>query len=990
MTVVSGSSTGAHSLSELLFSGTYCAGAQNNDDGRGVARWERVSAYAAAELPSTIEGGGESGPGTTVVQLGDGNSAKSWRAPLDSTYTRHRAQVLYRRDDIGRSGPITQLFINVLSAPDITIDRYTIRMRHTSQETVSSTFLNTGWTTVHVSNVSMPSGTHGWYGFGFATSFVYDARSNLLVDFVFNNYPSKDNSPVPAATYSASDYKSCFVVSAERNDPFTWTTAPSGGGKYTYNGNRIVDIRLAFPNEPPPPLGDNLSFEDGPAGFLTNLPGWTVQGSVYAGAVRAGPYYHGQQSLKLWKNGGDGDQSVYQYVKYFGATNVYTLTGYVLSEDGEPFSGEGAYGALVFEWYGGAGLLRTDESQHFDPTNSCGVWYPLSVSAVPPSGTTSGRFYCALFSSPDQAGSLFFDRLQLTAAPAVPGSGGVPVERVYTLRDEFNDTTMSNCWVTSGELGGTTYVETNGCFRIRPGTNWSWQSAGYVSAGPAAWGNSNAWHVFTATISTIKVDSVSGGNDIETLLGICSERDNPWWASNSVALYGYYNAGADHIYFQLQTKTDAPASTGNERFNGTISNVSRYVTATNGIRISIALGQGQYDLRFSDRAGLPIPMTVNAGAAQAAHNLGEKLTNAYWYVGAQNDNLRRATVYWDETAIYNTHAAAGSVLQVAQTSLDGSGIVTVTNEVWDVNGDRCRIGLEASTNGGVAWFPIRAASLGSSLPASLAPTQTYINALSIVTTNSSGALESNRVVFTWNTRDAGLDGATLGNMLLRIRVDDGDVGFGPATSVLFLVDNEAPSPAGATVTLESGAAWTLNTTLSAEWSGFADMGCGIAGYYAALADGSGTTDGTFSSEESTSVGGAVADATNTVYVWSVDAYGNIGSATSSWILVLGQDSDHDQDGYGNLAESIMGTDPMDADSWMGLEGNASQAGGEHLIRWDSSVGRTYSLYYADRLGDEWQPVPGCTNLSGTGDLMSQPADLETVTSRYYRIGVRMP
>jgi glucosylceramidase len=987
ITTVSGSSTGLHSLSELLFSGHYCVGAQNHENGRGAAQWEEVSARAVAELPSTAGGNGEEGPGTTVIQLGNGSGASTWNAPLDSTYTRHRAQVLYRRDDIGRSGPITQLLINVLSAPDITIDRYTIRMRHTMQETVDASFLNSGWTTVHVSNVSMPSGTRGWYGFGFSTSFVYDARSNLLVDFVFDNSPYKDNSPVPAASYSPTDYKACFVVSADRDAPLTWTTPPNGK-KYTYNGNRIIDIRLAFPYEPPPPLGDNLSFEDGAEGFITNVPSWSVKGSVYAGAIRSSSAIHGRQSLKLWKGEGTGDQSLYQAIKYFAASNQYNLSGYILSENGEPFSGENACGALLLEWYGTEGLLRTDESARFDASYAGGVWHPFSISAVPPVGTTSGRFSCALFSSPDQAGSLFFDRLALTATPASPGSGGIPLSRTYALFDNFNDNTMSNIWIRSGDFGATVFQETDGCFRIRPGTNWQWQSSGYVSASPIPWSNSNAWHVFSATLSTIKVDSVSGGNDIETLLAICSEQDNPWWSANSVGLYGYYNASEDSIHMQLLTKTNAAESTGTERFNGTINSVSRYLNATNGLRISIALGQGQYDLRFNDRAGLPVPVAVNFGSSRAPHNLGETTTNAYWYIGAQNDDLRRGTVYWDETAIYGTHAPAGSFLSVAQTSSDGTGIVTISNEIWDVNGDFCRLGLEGSINNGSSWFPIFASSIAHTLPAALAPSQTGINAFSIQTTNNAGVLQSNLVAFTWDTKGAGFDGLTLTNVRLRLRVDDGDVGFGPITSIAFAVDNEAPESDSATLTVEGGATWTLNTTLSATWSGFADAGSEVAGYYYSASNQEGTDSGSFIADTSGFLADAEADATNTFYVWAMDIYGNIGSAAFSQIMVLSESGDFDRDGYSNAAESIIGTDPMDAESWMELQ--QAMLSGEHLIEWESLVGRRYSVYYTDRLGDAWQPVVTHTNLPGTGDPMSYSADLQNVTSRYYRIGIRLP
>lgn len=986
MTTVSGSSTGLHNLAVSAGPWRYVLGAQNRDDGRGTIHWAQAGVRSEAQLPSTAGGNGNGGPGTTVVQLGDGSASTTWRAPIDSTYTRHRTMVLYKADDIGRSGAITQLLVNTLSAPDVTLERYTIRMQHTALDQVGATFINSGWTTVHQANVSIPLDQHGWYPFNFSTSFVYDARSNLLVDFVFQN-PSSDSYPVPAATYTPSAYQSCFAVSAGRNDPFTWTTAP-GGKKFTFNGNRVVDVRLAFPNEPPTPIGENMSFEDGPPGFLTNVPAWTVEGSPYAGAIKVGPAHHGVQSLKLWKGEGSGDQRLCQFFPA-AATSQYTLTGYILSESGEPFSGSNAYGALLLEWYGAAGKLGSDESEPFTEDSMLNVWLPFSLTCVPPAGTTSGRVVCALVSSPDQAGSLFFDRLDIQKASAPPPSGDTPSARVGYLADEFDDTTMSNCWQLTQNWNDASFWETNGLLHVRPGTDEN-QSSGYVSTQPVLWNNTSAWYVFSASLATISVDSVSGTNDIEILLGVCSMPDNPWWVTNSCGIYGYYDLSADTMIVQLLMKTDTPALGGSERFNATVTNVSAYLDGTNRIRISLALGQNQYQLRLSDHSGLPIPYTLNAGSPQGAHYLGDKLCTAYWLVGAQNDGTNRGVVSWDRTAVFRTTQPGAQVVSAAQTSGDGAGTVTVVGRVWDANGDPCRLRIEASTNRGASWSAISAASVHSTISAQLAPAQALVQLVSIQTTNSAGLTATNEVSVTWNTIAAGFANATVTDMVVRISADDGDVGPAASTGSYFLVDNEPPSPASAVVEVEDGAEWTLNSSLLATWSGFSDAGSAIARYYYALTNRGGTASAEWTTEPVALVGDAEPDATNTVHVWAADAYGNIGQAVSASIFVLDPAGDFDDDGYSNLEESILGTDPRDLFSFMLMEGSVAAGEEDYVIRWNSAVGREYSVYSADVVGDEWQPVSGCTNMAGTGGELTCTASLHSVSARYYQIGARKP
>jgi len=1012
ITLVSGASTGVHNLGNALYNYQYVAGAQNHDDGRGSIYWNEVHLHTDAELSSTTDEGEGSGPGEKTIQIGDADHGTTWRAPIDTRYIKHRSEMLYHADLIDRPGTITQLQVYVLAPPDITIQDYTIRMRTTTDESLTEYFINDGWTNVYEADTLIPSGTRGWYAFDLSTPFHYNGSDNLLIDFIFD-ISSTDDDPLPTASYTYSDYDGALVCSASRDDPFTWSTYPRGR-KFKHHGNRMIDVRLVFADEAPAAIGENLSFEDGPQGFLTNVPSWEVEGSAYAGAIKGSPVFHKDQSLKLWKDGGNGDQKLCQYFS-FSSTNEYTLTGYILTQSSEPFKGSNAYGALLLRWYGASGLLRTDTSGHFSGTNVNNVWFQYSVSGTPPSGTTSGQICCALFSSPDQEGSLFFDRLEMTAQPASSLPDGTPLPIVTELYDEFNDTTMSNCWSRAGDFADTEYEETNGAFRIRPGTNWTWQSSGYVSVQPTAWNNTNGWCVFSALLSTVEVDSVSGTNDIEILLSISSEPENAWYVTNSISLYGYYSATDNYIIMQLLTKTDLPGDNGNERFNGMITNVSSYFGITNGIRISIALGQDQYDLRFNDGAGHPVPFNLNAGSTRGLHYLGEKLTNAYWYVGAQNDSLKRGSVYWNRTEVFKMNAPVATGGNAAQISTDGQGLVSITNLVSDPNGDACRLQLQASTNSGADWFSIQISTLTSSLPCSIVSDPWSVQVMHIQTTNDTYKLATNEIVVTWNTQLAGLTNTALTNVQIRLLADDGYVGASVVTGTAFVVDNLGPSPTSAVITVESGDAYTFKTNLDATWSGFTDIS-GVIGFYYSLDDNGGTTSGVWATSSPGTVNGVTPDATNLVYVWARDTYGNIGASASDAIVILTEANDYDEDDMPNGWEDANSLSPInsaDATSDDDLDGYTAreefyfdtdpqlqsssvrfETGGNDvdnvIVRWIASTGRVYSIYFSDIPGDTWQPVAGQTNMPGISGTMSCTNSLNGLTSRCFRIGVKFP
>jgi hypothetical protein len=143
--------------------------------------------------------------------------------PLDTLYHDHRSQVIYLQSEIGDAKTITDLAINIYTAPGQIMNNWTIRMKHTtmSQYVGFPEFepTGTGWTVVYQNNE--PATPTSWRNFSFQTPFDYNGTDNLLVDFSFNN-----NSYSYEGACLVSDTGATRVVMAssdsEHDDPLDW------------------------------------------------------------------------------------------------------------------------------------------------------------------------------------------------------------------------------------------------------------------------------------------------------------------------------------------------------------------------------------------------------------------------------------------------------------------------------------------------------------------------------------------------------------------------------------------------------------------------------------------------------------------------------------------------------------------------------------------------------------------------------------------------
>ncbi len=201
-----------------------------------------ISARDFADGPATNFTGPVALTGRTGrpdVPIGTGGSA--WPFPLATGYHDARTQVIYLTNEIGGSGRIVALGLDVLLIPGQTMNNFTIRLKHTPLNRYTAPAWETSdWTTVYQANQSVVS--NGPASFLFATPFDYNGTNNLMVDLSFNNfYFTTDGSCRSTATGVARALAA--QNDGEFGDPLNW----SGATAPVPAANSIIpNLRLAF------------------------------------------------------------------------------------------------------------------------------------------------------------------------------------------------------------------------------------------------------------------------------------------------------------------------------------------------------------------------------------------------------------------------------------------------------------------------------------------------------------------------------------------------------------------------------------------------------------------------------------------------------------------------------------------------------------------------------------------------------------------------
>ncbi|MDZ4181922.1 MAG: carboxypeptidase regulatory-like domain-containing protein [Candidatus Cloacimonadaceae bacterium] len=143
--------------------------------------------------------------GQTVITIGQGtevNTTSGTPTPYGTFYKAFRQQYLYTAAEIfangGAPGNITAIGFDVQALNTcLPMPNYTVRLKHTTQSVLTTTFELGDYTTVWNHPEFLPS--VGWNTHAFTTPFVWDGVSNLIIDL------SSDMIPV-AYTQNASVY----------------------------------------------------------------------------------------------------------------------------------------------------------------------------------------------------------------------------------------------------------------------------------------------------------------------------------------------------------------------------------------------------------------------------------------------------------------------------------------------------------------------------------------------------------------------------------------------------------------------------------------------------------------------------------------------------------------------------------------------------------------------------------------------------------------
>lgn len=151
------------------------------------------------------------GTAPTTITIGTGtatNTNTNWPAPYGNWYWGSKHQMLYLASEIlaagGTAGDITSLGFNVAVIKGTPLSNFTIRMKNTSASSVSTTFDNTGLTTVWGPQTYTENA--GWTTHTFSTPFYWDGTSNILVETCFNNSSYTNNAQT---YYSVTPSASC-------------------------------------------------------------------------------------------------------------------------------------------------------------------------------------------------------------------------------------------------------------------------------------------------------------------------------------------------------------------------------------------------------------------------------------------------------------------------------------------------------------------------------------------------------------------------------------------------------------------------------------------------------------------------------------------------------------------------------------------------------------------------------------------------------------
>ena len=178
--------------------------------------------------------GGDSNEATIDVNVNNtftdeyshNNYAGAW--PLQTSYKNCRTQTIYTSSDIGDSGNLVAIALNINSLVVSDFDRLTIRIKPTTQTSYSGSpyYQTSGWTTVF-DGPAVVDMVNNWWQIDFTTPFNYNSADNLFIDISFSNVTaSTDN-----LCWLRNESVNRIVMSYTNNasDPLSWSDYSNPG-----------------------------------------------------------------------------------------------------------------------------------------------------------------------------------------------------------------------------------------------------------------------------------------------------------------------------------------------------------------------------------------------------------------------------------------------------------------------------------------------------------------------------------------------------------------------------------------------------------------------------------------------------------------------------------------------------------------------------------------------------------------------------------------
>lgn len=221
------------------------------------------------------------------------------------------------------------------------------------------------------------------------------------------------------------------------------------------------------------------------------------------------------------------------------------------------------------------------------------------------------------------------------------------------------------------------------------------------------------------------------------------------------------------------------------------------------------------------------------------------------------------------------------ILSVAQTSTNGQGFITISNAVFDIDGDVCSVEYLWSTDWGAKWQTNWMVSATAMLGVVQCSPQGITQVTALQTLSGTNTI-TNGLTATWDSSTLIATIALSTDVVVRCRAWDGSFWSSPNTSQNFLIDNVAPSaPFNLTSTSHVLDTWSTNRSVDLTWCPAYDEGIGVSGYrYGVRPDGS-ALELTAQTPDTGVTIAPVADGTNwQASVQAVDAFGNVGPAAT--------------------------------------------------------------------------------------------------------------